>query len=76
AKRQKEAAEAKEAAEKAAAEAAAKESRTRARLRKSYEDSVAAVLKEIEVRRQLGETSRRRRPTAPSTRPATRATST
>lgn len=56
AKRQKEAAEARAAAEKAAAEAAAKDSETRARLRKSYEDSVAAVLKEIEVRRQLGET--------------------
>ncbi len=39
----------------AAADAAAKDSETRARLRKSYEDSVAAVLKEIEARRQLGE---------------------
>lgn len=40
----------------AATARAEEESRTRARLRKSYEDSVAAVLKEIEVRRQLGET--------------------
>lgn len=39
----------------AATARAEEESRTRARLRKSYEDSVAQVKKEIEVRRQLGE---------------------
>ncbi len=44
------------AALQAAQEREAKDSETRARLRASYEESVAQVKKEIEARRQLGET--------------------
>ena len=56
AKRIREETEAAVAARKAAEELEAKNAETRARLRKSYEDSVAQTLKEIEARRQLGET--------------------
>ena len=56
AKRIREETEAAVAARKAAEEQARKESETRARLRTSYETSVDQVKKEIEARRQLGET--------------------